>query len=606
MRRLGNFKKSLAVSFLAGMTILPGIALANETEDFETFVLDDMVVTATRTSQSHMNVPAGVSVVTSDDIERKGALNLADALHAVPGVVMSRNNGRSGIAYPLINGSDQVAVLIDGIRVNAAQGLASGSSGLDLNSYGIDVNAIERIEVVRGGGSTLYGSDAVGGIIQIFTKKGDRKSNYVGVAFGDDSQQQYKIGTSGRDGKFNWRINGSYYDTDGYRENGYGRDGNLSMRLGQDIAGGEAFVKYDYTKSKMGYPGAVTNPTLLDYGKNEQQIFATGYVKDNFSLQIYHKTRKLNGENWGDRIDNKEKSTGILYQDSQQIDERNLFTWGADLSVSSIDSLSYGVERKKRWARALYIQDTFTVDNKLILIPGIRYDGSNDYGSKVSPKLGLVYKIKDDLSYFANWGKVYKAPNFDDLYFQDAYGGKGNPNLKPESGWAFETGVKKKFGEKHEIGLTYFKRQIKDRIAWIYPDVFNLDSYRAEGVTLTWNAKFGSHWQFDTNYTYVDTDTNNKNYNESNHQFALSVHYENRDFKQSVIFDAVSARDQVISSYVAGRGVINTTTQYKIGKKHRVYLNIYNLLDKQYVLNNYYGDYPANGRSFIAGWDITF
>lgn len=603
MKKVCRIRKNLLLGLLSLSTIVP-LNLANA-EELEEFTLDPIVVTATRTVSRNMDIPASMTVISPEEIQNKGAVTLADALEGLPGVSVVRYNGRSGAAYVFLNGTDQVVMLIDGVRINSVQGVASGTGGVNLNEYGINAETIERIEVMRGGGSSLYGADAVGGVIQIFTKAGSEKTfNYFGAAFGNQDQQLYKVGTSGKYKKYSWRLSGNFYETDGYRLNGNSRDKDLSIRLDRDTNGGKLFFTYDHNSKKAGYPGSLAFPSLTDNGLVINNRFSLAYQKDNLNLQVYRLSRNNGVNDWGGHSSHKEEQNGFFYQDSADLGKNHFLTWGVDLKEAKIDSSSY-VTNKKRRTQAYFLQDTIKIGNKFSLLPGLRYEDNSDFGDRWLPKIGAVYKADSKLSLFANWGKVFRAPSFDDLYWNDPWM-PGNPNLRPERGWLAELGVKKMFNNKHEASLTFFKRQMKDKIAW-RPIGFlwtpmNVESYKTLGMVLAWNGKINEKLKMDANYTYLNSDSSTA-FNEPRHQFNLGVHYSNKKFTQSINLTSSYKMDQQIGSEVNGRAVLNTSTQFKIAKEQRIYLNIYNVFDKDYFERK---NYPANGRSFLLGWDIKF
>lgn len=298
MKKVYKIRKKLLVCLLSLGSIIP-LNLASA-EELEEFTLDPIVVTATRTVSRNMDIPASMTVISPEEIQNKGAVTLADALEGLPGVSVVRYNGRSGAAYVFLNGTDQVVMLIDGVRINSVQGVASGTGGVNLNGYGINAETIERIEVMRGGGSSLYGADAVGGVIQIFTKAGSEKTfNYFGAAFGNQDQQLYKVGTSGKYKKYSWRLSGNFYETDGYRLNGNSRDKDLSIRLDRDTNGGKLFFTYDHNSKKAGYPGSLAFPSLTDNGLVINNRFSLAYQKDNLNLQVYRLSRNNGVNDWG-------------------------------------------------------------------------------------------------------------------------------------------------------------------------------------------------------------------------------------------------------------------------------------------------------------------
>ncbi len=617
MKRGKSLKSALALGVVLGLNVLPTAGFAQGEQPEEIFELEPLVVTATRIAQSVMDIPADVTVVRAADWQRRGAVTLADALEGVPGVSISRTNGRSGQAIPYIAGTDQVVVLIDGVRMNAAQGIGQGSGGVDLNEYAIDAGIIDRIEVVRGGGSVLYGADAVGGVIQIFTRKGSADDgSTVGVAFGDDGQQQYKLGTSGSYEKYHWRLNGRFFETDGFRPNGFSRDRDVSFRFDRDTNGGDLFFTYDYHNGKSGFPGYITAPSYTDNGETTRRTVNLGYTKNDMSVQVYQNTRLRETsmfDSWSSVYSNyryDENLRGFLYQDSGRLDKHHLLTWGIDLREASIESSTFADDKERR-TQAYFLQDTINLGEKFILTPGLRYEKNNDFGDHWLPKVGAVYKAKKDFSLFANWGEVFRAPSFDELYTYDpVYGSNGNPNLEAETGWAFEIGAKKLFGTKHEVSASFFRREMDDKIAWSSTGPnwwdpwmpMNVESYRTQGVILAWSGKLSDKFRMDANYTYADTKSTTP-INQPENQFHLGLHYEQGRFSQSVMMDALSKMDQVVGKEIGGRAVFSTTSQYQIAKDQRVYLNIYNLFDKKYYdIKNY----PANGVSFLLGWDMKF
>lgn len=602
-----KWKKSLLMATAMTLGALHASALAQEA----VFELDPLIITATRVGQRPLDIAAGTSVITAREIERKGAVTLADAVEGAAGVTISRYGGRGGTAIPYINGSDLVVVMLDGVRLNTVQGISSGSGGIDMNNYGIDVNAIDRIEVIRGGNSALYGADAVGGVIQIFTKKHyEGYSSNLGLAFGNNEQMQFKLGTAGKKDKWDWRFNANFYEDGGERVNSYSRDKDFSMRVGRELHEGDLFFNYTYNYHKAGQPGSLSWSSAINYGYENNHIMSFGYKKNDFTLQYYYKDRDYKGVS-GSLFKHNETTHGILYQDSRRLDKNHLLTWGTDMFVADVESSNF-TDTKKRWKRSFYLQDTMTL-GKFIITPSIMYDMNNDFDNKFLPKISGVYKIDNETSFFANWGKVYRAPSFNDLYWYEDWGYGmgmfGNPDLKPETGWTMETGFKKKFGDKHEASISYFRRLLKDRINWTsdaWGSVWqaeNIDSYSASGFTIDWTGKFDEHFKTNVNYSYVDTNTSKAGYNEPRNQFYMGLHYDNRDFSQSLIINGRSAKDQNSSSYVGGRILLNTSTRYKIAEKQTLFVNFYNLLDKDYFD---VAGYPATGRTYLAGWEVKF
>ena len=174
----------------------------------DTYTMDDVIVTAERVPTSRMDTPANVSVITAEEIEANHYGSVAEALEHVNGVFIT--NGQSGNDSQVrLNGDERVVIMIDGRRINDDQGVASGRASANLESIASMKN-IERIEVVKGGGTALYGSDAVGGVINIITKKGDSLRTTLDVNAGSWGTYNYELSNEGSIDKLSWFVTGGF------------------------------------------------------------------------------------------------------------------------------------------------------------------------------------------------------------------------------------------------------------------------------------------------------------------------------------------------------------------------------------------------------------
>lgn len=203
MKETKILKHKLFLLSLGSMLLLSSNANAGEVQDF---YLDEMVVTASRVETNLLAANANVSIVTRDEIENKHFKNVGEAIKNLPGVNV-QNMGSAGGAYvdnPLyLNGSKNIVVLIDGVRVNY--------NGSDSEKFAqadfVDMEAIERIEVLKGSASTLYGSDAQGGVINIVTRKGNNKViNKISAMTGSYSSEKYGFSSIGSKNGYNWLV----------------------------------------------------------------------------------------------------------------------------------------------------------------------------------------------------------------------------------------------------------------------------------------------------------------------------------------------------------------------------------------------------------------
>ena len=277
-------KKRLLLASLSAAAF--GGILSVNAADMPVYTLDQVVVTAARTEEKQIDTNASVSVVTSKQIAQKHFNDVSEALRAVPGVVLG-NYSASGQNYSsnkvFINGSSNVVILVDGMRRNT-----NGVSGSAVNLGTLtDMASIERIEVLKGSASTLYGSDAQGGVINIITKKPkiDEVHTTIGAGFGNNSTEKYTIYNEGKAGNIFWTIDAGKHLQGTYKD-GWGRKvishlnaKHIDVKLGYDLGEGSDVV-FNYSKYKSDYirPDNGSNDTHDDYGTKEQLQAAYGSI----------------------------------------------------------------------------------------------------------------------------------------------------------------------------------------------------------------------------------------------------------------------------------------------------------------------------------------
>lgn len=596
-------QKKILVTVAAGSLLYTSHAWAAE----EIFQLDQVTVTADRIAQKVTDTPSNVTVITGSELENKGARTLADALTGVSGVTVQKFGGSGEKAIPYILGTDRVVVLVDGKRMNLPQGIGYGYGGVDLNTILLGEN-VERIEVVHGGASTLYGADAVGGVINIITKKGSRSTQTTArVGAGSYGGRYYALHTGGQEKNTRWQLSGMQESSDGQRANSAYKSKNASFRLDQGIAKGESLAfTYDYYGGHARLPGDITWPTPSDFQDTLRHNWSVGYAKEhgdgNRIVRYYDNKQIYSGENWGSfRHQNTVRS--FEYQDSTRWNGANLLTWGGEWRKDKVISTGEGNIPRDITTKALYIQNQYSFTSSAKMTLGLRRDGNSLYGTHWLPQAAYLYQPSDKTSYFANWSKVFKAPNFDDLYADDGWGNTGNPNLKPESGWTAEIGVKSKLNSKSEMSLSIFKRDISDAIRWLMASDYtfhpqNIDRLKTTGLNASLATKLSSATTADFGYTYLDSrDQNDKRIGDPRNSFHIGLHITDRKLSQK-IYGVYTSQTGTVTSTLPGRFVVNTHTTYGLNKDTSLFLTINNLFDRQYQdIRNY----PANGRTIMLG-----
>lgn len=613
-----KLKKKMAVTLAVGTILSAGQAFAAEEN---TFQLDQITVTADRIAQTVGTTPSNVSIITGQEIKDKGAKTLADALTDVPGVTIQSYGNTGQIAIPYILGSDRIVVLVDGKRMNLPQGMSYGYGGVDANTFVLADN-IDRIEVVRGGASVLYGADAVGGVINIITKKGQADTpSSVSVAAGNYGSRYYSLNTGGHEKNTRWFFTGTQDSNDGQRANDAYKAKSISFRLDQDLKTGESLTAtYDYYGSHTGIPG-MDLPGLsssTDYGNILRHDWSVGYTKEHAdgsrTFRYYDNNQIYSGENNGSfRHENTVRA--FEYQDSAKWNAANLLTWGGEWRHNKVISTTEANVAKNDTTKAFFLQDQYNLNASSSLTLGMRGDDNNIYGSRILPKASYLYKANERTNYFANWGKIFKAPNFDQLFtnYVDNYGYTyyGNPNLEPENGWTAEVGLKSKLNDVTEGTLSLFKRDLQNAIKWHAIDStymvwesYNVDHYTATGITANISTKLSPATNATFGYTYLDSHDQNGSYvGDPRNSFNIGLTIHDKKLTQTITGIYEDSSGSSSYSYVPSHFAVNTNTTFAATKNMVFSLTINNLLNKQY---NSVSGYPANHRTFLLGVKQTF
>jgi outer membrane cobalamin receptor len=600
----GLLRKGTAALLAAAMLWGAGQAWA---ADDAAFQLDQVTVTADRIPQTVASTPANVTVITGAELQDNGARTLADALTGVSGVLVRSYGGPGEKAIPYVLGTDRVVVLVDGKRVNLPQGIGTGSGGVDLNTILLADN-IDRIEVVRGGASALYGADAVGGVVNIITKKGAGAAKTTAtVAGGNYGGRYYALNAGGQANKTHWQFSGVRDSTDGQRANSAYRGQNASFRLDRDLTKNESLTfTYDYYGSRAGMPGSLAWPTPADFGSIVRHNWSAGYANEHAvgsrSFRYYSNDQVYYGENYGSfRHENTVRV--FEYQDSARLNAANLLTWGGEWRRDEVTSTGAGLLPRTGITKAVYLQDQLSFNSAAKLTVGIRRDDNSIYGVHWLPKAAFLYQATANTGWFVNWGKVFKAPSFDDLYADDGWGNTGNPNLKPESGWTGEVGVKTKLSAATEATLSYFRRDLTDAIRWTMDAAFtwhpqNIDHLKTSGLTASLATKLSAATTADFGYTYLDSrDQNGDDIGDPRHSFQLGLNVHSGKWAQR-IYGVYQDRTGTGASRVYSRFVVNTNTVFALSRETSLFLTVNNLFNRQYQAHK---DYPANGRTMLFG-----
>lgn len=642
MKKVQSLRNAVMVSLLAGTTVVWGGTVFAQ-EDLQEFALDDMVVTATRTESKMVDVPVNTTVISAEKIADRHYLDVADALKDVPGATVLDTGVGAGEKKVVLNGDDRVLVLVDGKRVNFDMGAASGRSSYDLKMLP-DVSLIERVEVIKGHGGALYGSDAVGGVVNIITKKMDHSYGKVSMGFGSQQARDAKAMYTVKEGKTGVMVAASKYKQGYYKYKDvadkttkrWNKDSDyenekVSLKIAQELTDTSNLeFEYNYTKADgnvpYGYATTQSDKKTNNFGLKYDWLLND---KDAGYVQLYYNKYKFLSYS---TIEEKDK--GFEVQQAVTTSDNNKLVVGASYrnAEASNDGRNDAAKyNEKINNKAIFVSDQWEFIPSWTLDTGVRYDKHSTAGSKTTWSAGLNKKFDENSHAYFNWGQIFKAPTLDDLYY-NASGMYGNPNLKAEKGDTWTIGYGTKFADKTSLNVSYFQSKLEDAIKWV--DIGNYESearniahQKKNGIEISVNHELNDNWDLEASYTHVRVrnDNNDGNgyvrdtsYIPNMYRFGVRYHDDlwnadlflrggsGADTSGANNWNGDYAQKYVDSNYVT----LDMSVSYKASKALSFYAKGYNLLNKAYAESagavNYAYSYPAQGRRFIIGAEYTF
>lgn len=468
---------------------------------------ESVVVTATLFPEDERAIGSATTVITRARIEASGVTSALDLLRTVPGVDVSQQGGSGGLTSVFLRGtnSTQTLVLVDGVRVNSPY-----FAGYDFSA--LTTENIERIEIIRGPFSALYGSDAIGGVIQIFTRAGSGATTGRGtLEAGSAGQRQGSAFVSAAAGPA--AVSASFRDVrvDGDRPNEDWREKNGSVRLETRFADDvHVAVEGSILDGETGNPGAVGafDPTARGNFREERIAVPVSFspadghrmnvllgatdLKPSFRDPFNGFSSDTDASTWQGRVSDSWTSgahtlTVLGSWDRWSVDDRSNFGTNLDNRESTL------------WGAGA--QDDVKLGS-FVATAGVRYDRHSEFGSAWSPRATLAWLSTDALwKLRVSAGRAFRAPTVGELYYPFF----GNPDLKPERSSSYEVGVERYFaGGRAEISLFW-----NDLTNLIAPDFLtsqnvNLGRARTRGVEADWQVRLDSRLDADVSYTYLD------------------------------------------------------------------------------------------------------
>lgn len=580
--------------------------------------LAPVLVTAARTAQKASDVLSDNLVITSEEIQQSGQSSLIDLLQRKRGIEITRNGGAGTSSTVYMRGSSgkQVILLIDGVRsASATNGEPTWSS--------IPLSQIDRIEVVYGPLSSLYGADAVGGVIQVFTKKGAGAPHITASAgAGTYGTKEYTLGLAGStdgDHKLRYSFNSSREEATGFNAsvpsigNSYNPDrdgytktsnsGQVSWELAKGHEIGASFLQNSsnaqFDGGTRGYYDARNYADVGVYS-----IFSRNQITSNWSslFQVSKSSDKL-----------QSYSAKPLVTIETFNSESTQFSWQNDIKIGT-DLLQIIAEHKKEEAITTQPMNKERTTKSLALsyqlqrgahIGNIstRYDDNSTYGSNVTGSLGYGYRLTKELRVSGSVGTSFRAPTFNDLYFTSY----GNPDIKPEKGRNAEVGLYYDDG-KSDFSIAYYRNKLTDMIVSRSPCppgisgtscAYNVNDALLTGVSMGAGTRVGDFRLYSSLDLQNPKDETKNTVLERRARYhgTVGVDYVAQKFTAGadVSFSGSRFSDSNNKQPLGGYALLNLNATYNLSDDWQLFARWNNVFDKNYVLIRNYNTPGSNG-----------
>ena len=495
---------SLAMAALLGWGGVGEVLAA----DVETATLDKIVVSATKTPHTLGDVPVAAEVITREELQERNVKTLQEALEQQTGLTVESNSSGWGDKGKVsIHGMDQrhTLVLVDGQRV-----LGGHQDGIDLQQ--ISIGMVERIEILKGPASALYGSDAMGGVINIITRPASEKPGFSGtLTMGSRNTSIGEVSASGGSEKVRTRINYTYRESDGvdkefdtYEE--HILQGTVSLDLSDrfdiDLKPYYSFhdmQEQDRRQERVGFNALA--------GWRPDDVSSWSFRGSVFDYRQWTLDRTTD---YGLR--DYEMEAGY----SRALGDTHLVTAGYQLWSQERDDEGKNTQIDQV-LHSFYVQDEIDL-SPVVLVLGGRFDMHDDWGDEFNPRAAIKYSATDDLTFRASVGTAFKAPSLLKLYgdwMMGPYMVYANPDLEPETSIGYQAGAQYRVSDGVSASVSLFRNEIENliatRIVKMGPPPWemyweNVDEAVTQGIEMNVAARITDDMDMRVGYTYLDTE----------------------------------------------------------------------------------------------------
>ena len=578
--------------------------------------VDEIIVKGARIETPASNFGSSIFILNSDDIRLRGIRSAIDAISSSPGVTTKKNGSFGGVGSVRIRGasSSQTLVLVDGVPVNDAS-----SPGGGYNFEYLDTSNIERIEVLRGSQSTLWGSDAIGGVVNIFTKSAEDNSVNIVSETGSFGLRKInsEFGLVSNFGKFLFLVDDTSLDgiskadrkdgnieKDGFETNSYSFKGNTEIN-NIEIKGLLSYIKSDVEYDSFGF---VTGVQDGDERSITEEFTGNLTIKFNLFGEKLENTFSFNQSDISrDYFTDNNLTFGAD-------GDRKLYRYQGNTGFGKYNKIAFGFEKEessvsldKLSIDSLFLLYQFQPIKDLVVSAGIRNDDNKGFSSKTTRKIAAAYKISDNISIKSSWGEGFKVPTIFQTTFFCCGANSANTNIRPEVSTSYDLGFDFSLKDKFSFSLIYFKQDVNNQINFSFSlgGYENIDFVESDGFEISSNSKVSETVNLFVNYSYIDSIDGN----------GLRLINIPKDSGELVLTYAPSSKLsgsmalKYNGSEISTYGNLNSWSRvdinlfYKLNNFSEVYFRLENLFDEDY--QQVFG-YGTPDRSGLVGIKVTF
>ena len=571
--------------------------------------IENITIRSTRIPAGAKDIGSSLYIISEDQIKARGFKDAIDAISSAPGVTSKQNGSFGGVGTIRIRGasSSQTLVLVDGVPVNDASSPAGGYNFEYLNT-----SNIQSIEVLKGSQSTLWGSDAIGGVINIYTKQPESTSFGASAEIGSfglkrgsadinfsGSNSRFRVSTSKTsvDGISKADERDGNSEDDGFESESYSMSGSIdleSLTLKGSLSYMESQVEYDSY-------GFVTGVQDGDEKSNTDEFI--GSIAAFFDLfdgklqnSIFISQSDINRDYYSNgsfSFGAEGKRELIRYQGNIEVNDFNKIAFGLESEESQVDADESTIEGS-------FLLYEFRPNNKIIISTGIRNDDHEGFGSKTTRRISGTFKPTDNLIIRSSWGEGFKVPTI----FQSTYFCCGatiaNSSIRPETSTSYDFGFELFFNEMNSnFSITYFDQDINDQINFSFGigGYENIDKVNSKGFEVALDYQISKLMSLYLNYSYIDSVDGNGSslfYVAKDSGEAGLIYEPNNSYSGSIIArynGSESSSYGKIDSWIR----FDVNGSYRLSGANELYFRIENLLDEEYQQIFGYGTPERSG-----------